>query len=453
MKHIKNYRGGHDMMTDLEKVFANADNHKLTENGDDAFKSTNNPLVDILFGAPYLEKNLNEVSIGTSDLEQLFSMFIRDPRHGLGRRDLGRELMSQSGVSVQNVILSGRYDDLYSIFGFEGDKVMFEAARSGNELAKKWLPRYTSGKKAKARAIALMNHYSISVQTYQKLIKVDTVETLLNENKKNIFGEVSYFRRGEINFEHVPSLARIRHSKVFRTIPHYEDYMEKVVKGEAKVNFSTGNAYDIYRALSENKVSTVEADVLWKQLAPLSISCIPIVDVSGSMWSDDAIGKALSIGTFLAENSTYAKNQFITFSHDPKLVKLKGNTHSEIFKNMSRAEWGMNTNLKAVFDLLGKLKSYPEYLVVLSDMEFDQGSAQSKDSLMRGLRAKGINTKIIWWNFNSRAVTVPDGDEFGNIFMSGYSPQMLGLLEQGFDANQYLMKLLENYAKTIAVNA
>ena len=61
---------------------------------------------------PFFEKNLQYVNIDKGEKEQLFSMFIRDPRFGLGRRDLGRELMKQTDVSPADIVLAGRYDDL-----------------------------------------------------------------------------------------------------------------------------------------------------------------------------------------------------------------------------------------------------------------------------------------------------------------------------------------------------
>lgn len=433
-------------MNHLEKLFENT---KYTENGDLAYKSSTNPLVDILFTTPYLEKNLNEVSIGTDTIDKVFAMFVRDPRHGLGRRDLGRELMKQAGVSVEDVITAGRFDDLYTIFGIEGLDIVLAEAEAGNHLAKKWLPRYTSGKKAKALSIQLMNRHGLSVREYQQIIKTDTVETLLNAHTKNVFGENTYHRRSEIDFEKVPSLARIKWSKKFREIPHYEDYMNKVVSGEAKMNFSVGTVYDVYKALEEAKISPVEGDMAWKQLDKVKINAIPIVDTSGSMYTEDARGKALSVGTAIAQGSTYVKDQFITFSRSPELVKLHGNTIGEVFRNMWGADWGMNTDLGKVFDLLSELEEFPEYLVILSDMEFDVGSTNSKDQLMSSLKNRGINTKIVWWNFNTRSQTFPETDKYGNIFMSGYSPQMLNLLENGFDSEAFLMALLQDYLEKI----
>lgn len=95
----------------LEEIF----NTKVTENGDLAFtKVGNNNLINILFLTEYYQKHLNEVpTLGNSDIEQLFAMFIRDPRFGLGRRDLGRKLLSDTNCSIEQIVKSGRIYDLF----------------------------------------------------------------------------------------------------------------------------------------------------------------------------------------------------------------------------------------------------------------------------------------------------------------------------------------------------
>lgn len=95
--------------SELSQLF----NHKLTENGDYTHKSTGNHMVDLIFQSEYFQKHLDEVRIGNSDIEKLFSMFVRDPRHGMKYRNLGRVLMRQSGVSPQAVAFAGRFDDLW----------------------------------------------------------------------------------------------------------------------------------------------------------------------------------------------------------------------------------------------------------------------------------------------------------------------------------------------------
>ena len=108
-----------------------------------------------------------------------------------------------------------------------------------------------------------------------------------------------------------------------------------------------------------------------------------------------------------------------------------------------------NTDFGKVMKLLQKLNKYPEYLIVLSDMEFDCGSCQSKERTMKIFKEHGANTKIIWWNLNDRNKTVPEFDEYGNIYMSGYNLQLLKLLENKFDMTTYIDKMLEEYKKKV----
>lgn len=82
-------------------------------------------------------------------------------------------------------------------------------------------------------------------------------------------------------------------------------------------------------------------------------------------------------------------------------------------------------------------------------MEFDYASGCNKDRLMTEWAKRGIKTRIIWWNFNGRNKTTPETDKYGNVFMSGYSPMMLKYMETGFDAHQFLQKLLGEYAKKV----
>lgn len=108
-----------------------------------------------------------------------------------------------------------------------------------------------------------------------------------------------------------------------------------------------------------------------------------------------------------------------------------------------------NTDFGKVMKLLRGLKTFPKYLVVLTDMEFDCGSQQSKEQTMKMFKEAGASTKIIWWNFNNRHKTAPEFDEYGNIYLSGYNVQMLKLLEDNFDMTAYIDKILEKYAKDI----
>ena len=124
------------------------------------------------------------------------------------------------------------------------------------------------------------------------------------------------------------------------------------------------------------------------------------------------------------------------------------NNYSKELNSMYTGECA-NTDFGKVMNLLERLENLPEYLVVLSDMEFDYGSNTSKNNLQKLWAEKGYKTKIVWWNFNSRNKTVPETDEMGNIYLSGYSPMLLKFLEVGFDGEKFLNKLLKEYEKKL----
>lgn len=435
-------------MNELEKLFAT----KQTENGDISYNTTGSKLLDLLFMTAYFEKHLDEVKIGNSAKEKLFAMFIRDGRFGLGRRDLGRELMKQAEVSAEDIVTAGRFDDL--IFNPTDENIahLKEQVNKGNQLAKKWCPRLTCKDRKIAKMLCKM--WGLSERQYRKLIKCDTTENKL-----------SHHRIDDIEFEKVPSLAMIKYYKRFMQEDRFAQYLESVKKGEKKLNISTATVYDIYK----NRES-IDADLFFDKLEKIKINCIPVLDTSGSMNdSNDSMGKATCIAHYLAKCSTFCNGQVVSFSSRPQLLTITdkptkntnvwgGSSYTNRFGNANKYCKELNslytgdcsnTNFGAVMELFAGLGEVPEYLVVLSDMEFDYGSSMSKDKTMKLFKDKGYNTKIVWWNFNSRNKTVPETDDYGNIYLSGYSPYLLKFLESGFDGEKFLDKLLEEYAARV----
>ena len=229
---MKNYN-----KSELEMLFS----EKLTENGDASFNTTGNKLLDILFMSEYYTKHLDEVPmLGNGNMEQLFSMFVRDPRFGLGRRDLGRRLMSMTGVAIDNVIKAGRVDDVF-YYEYEAPEY-FETVldylkteiEKGNNLVKKWMPRYSSKNLMLARQIAA--YWGMNKQQYGHFIKCDTVENTMSRKQWE-----------SIEFDKLPSLAAIKYVKAFqRHQPErYEQYLEDVRSGKKQLHVATTTGKDI----------------------------------------------------------------------------------------------------------------------------------------------------------------------------------------------------------------
>lgn len=469
-------------MTELEKLFAT----KKTENGDVAYKTTGNNLMDLFFMTPYFEKHLDQVKIGNSEKEKVFSMFIRDPRFGLGRRDLGRELMKQAGVPYYNVVKAGRFDDLWHIPTQENINFL-RTSLTGNELAKKWMPRLTG--KDKRFAKALCKEWRISEKEYRALIKTDSTteyklsyaEMLEGTPLNDLFKKNNYTHPlvNEIDFEKVPSLAMTKYLHTFSTREdiklRFEEYIKAVKENKAKVNTSATNVHDAFKTATAGDWTTQDVekdarDVIGKKIVEdatlnVEMDAICVLDTSGSMWArsylwgnrfdfdkNDIGAKAMSVCHAIATHSTYAKNQLISFSSRPQLMTIKGDTLQEQYKSMYTGDCS-NTDFGKVMNLLKGLNKYPQYIIVMSDMEFDYGSQQNKNELMALFKKHEANTKLIWWNFNDRNKTVPEFDEYGNIFLSGYNLQILKLLENNFDMTTYIDKILEKYKKDIDYKA
>ncbi len=440
---------------DLQHIF----NAKATENGDLSFKkvSQNNELLNILFLTEYYQKHLDAVpALEPTERNMLFAMMIRDPRHGLGRRDLGRVLMKNTHCLIEQIVRVGRVDDLFAINPLCKEMLdwCYEQIKQGNELVKKWMPRYSSKNLLLARQIA--KAWGMNKQQYGHFIKCNTTENKMSDH-----------RWDDLAFEHIPSLAMIKYAAAFARKPEtkerYAKYLEDVKAGKKDLKVSTTSVYDIYRNRSK-----INADLFFNKLEKISGSWIPIVDSSGSMMdSNDSYGKAVSLGHYLAKCSTCYPNQVISFSSTPQLITLGTplsnarrlyytpamcKTSTQYGKEIDSMYTGdcSNTNFSRVMELLSNLDTnLPEYLIVLSDMEFDCGSSMSKDATMQLFKSKGYPTRIIWWNLNSRNITCPEMDNDGNIFISGYNPLMLKFLKAEFNAEEFLNNLIEEYKKAI----
>ena len=437
---------------DFNKILSNA---KLTENGDLAFKSPvigeneDDLMLDILFKTEYYSTHLDELPVLPRTMRCIkFAQFIRDPRYGLGKRDLGRRLLFNLRVNYKMILNCGRADDLFYAYtdSFKDlcDFLYEEIQVKENELVKKWMPRYSS--KNKDLAIRIMNvwfknepDYIKRKQMYSRLIKANTTEQHLSRKETD-----------KIIFDQVPSLASIKYANRFSrgedTKERYHQYLEDVKAGKKEVKVSTTTPYDIYR----NRYK-IDADIFFNALPKISGSWIPIIDSSGSMQdANDSYGKAMAIGHYLTKCSTCCSNMAISFSSTPKILDIsRCNGYLDEINKLHTGDY-TTTDLGKVMQLLTALKgktivNYPKFLVILSDMEFNRGSSTSIKEFNTINRQLGTNTKIVWWNLNSRNTTCPEMDESGNIFISGYNPMILKYLEVGFDAKAFLSKLISEY--------
>ena len=186
-----------------------------------------------------------------------------------------------------------------------------------------------------------------------------------------------------------------------------------------------------------------------------------VVDGSGSMyWGADPLPAAVaqSLGIYFAERNTGAfHNHFITFSSNPRLVEIKGRDIVEKVAYCMGYNECSNTDLAKTFDLIlrtavkNRLKQsdMPERLYIISDMEFDACAGNAGMTNFESAKKKFAKygyklPQVVFWNVASRSRQQPvKKNEQGVALVSGCSPQIFGMLQEGnLDPYHYMMQVL-----------
>jgi hypothetical protein len=164
-----------------------------------------------------------------------------------------------------------------------------------------------------------------------------------------------------------------------------------------------------------------------------------VADVSGSM-EGEPMAVAISLAMYIAERneSKVWKNKFITFSEEPKLQEIVGNTIGNRISNLFQASWGYNTDLIKVFKVIlsaavgNKVKpdDMPQTLIIVSDMQFDQACHSNKrtnfEQIKKLYNQSGYELpQIVFWNVRSSANVPIKYDDNGTCLVSGCSPSNL----------------------------
>ena len=257
-------------------------------------------------------------------------------------------------------------------------------------------------------------------------------------------------RWSELPYNRVASVAMKTYKERFmkHDKDRFQAYLNNVRDGKTKIAAGALLPHQIISSLEDEEDGGLVAELQWKRMVD-DVSkkgklknCIAVCDVSGSM-SGIPMEVSVALGILVSELSEDPwKGKVITFSESPELHLIAGEdlrSKADFVRDMN---WGMNTDFQKVFDLIlqvavtGKLnpEAMIKRIIVFSDMEFDQASANSwetdYEAIKRKFREKGYETavpEIVFWNLrDSRATPVP-GSEKGVALVSGFSKNLLTL--------------------------
>lgn len=456
-------------MTTLLNEIKKVQSETLTENGAATFNTTLNFNLDFFaLGGALRNRPESEVislfskAFSEDRLIALKTLFyFRDVRGGQGERKTFRTLLkclannhpNIVATNMSNIIHYGRWDDLFTlkdtpvwmdVLAIVKNKWFFEGEV---DLFWKWMPsNNTSSKQARAMAHEFTKALGISPRTYRKRLSE------MRAKLKIVERDMCSKQWGDINYSAVPSRASLIYKDAFlrNDTERYSKFIGDVKSGKTTINAGTLYPYDVVaKAWSTPDSSDSTLDALWNALPNYmpddSSNGIVVADVSGSM-SGNPINVSISLAMYISErNKGLFKNHFITFSETPTLQQVIGSTICEKINNLRRADWGMSTNLEAVFDLIldtakksnVPFEEMPSKIYIISDMEFDQACSSPKSTMFDMIdnnysNAGYIRPELIFWNVNSRNDNVPVRfDQRGVCLVSGCSPSILKSLLSG----------------------
>lgn len=463
-------------------------NHKLTENGAEAYASTMNAVLDMFaFGAAYRNRDEYDViELFRSAFEQDANLavkclfWIRDVRGGAGERRFFRVAMKWLAEEYPEVALRnlryvpnyGRFDDLYLFVGtpIEEDALNILALQLREDLhsqfpslAAKWAKSCNASSPESRRLGELTRkHMGQTQKQYRKMLS--HLRERLNVLERLMSGK----RFDEIDFEKIPSLAGVRYSHAFATREELKErYAAFMARDDVQVNAATLYPYDCAARAQKLRGKTIgdperrALNKYWENIPDYTEgkdtgNFMAVCDTSASMtWGNNPlpIDVAVSLAIYFAERAQGPfHNNYISFSSRPRLVEVKGRDFVEKYCRIRDTDLCESTNLQAVFDMLLEIaksgtvapEDFVKKLAIISDMEINEATQELGRSwsdtsevvnrkfmsLMERIRQNWERQtdipfpQLYYWNVNARNNTILDLGQ--NVsYVSGASPSIL----------------------------
>jgi len=441
-----------------------------TLNGAKAYKSTLDSCVDLFGQIAACRNDINKA-------QKLFALafkenpetatrilfWARDIRGGQGERSIFRNLFKylveengEIGVKLVSLVPEyGRWDDLLVLENTSAWETVLNAIQAQLDLDRirlktdgkvslmaKWLPSINaSSKDSKRLGRKITAHLGLSEKEYRKILS--NLRTQIRIVEQAMCSK----EWSAIDYSKVPSRAAFMYRKAFQKQDgvRYAEYLSAVEKGEAKINAATLYPYDIveqylYKGARNDKTIDLQWEALPNYMEDNQFNGLVVADVSGSMYGRP-MAVSISLAMYIAERnvSPVWKDKFLTFSESPELQTIVGSTIGKRIENLSRAAWGYNTDLMAVFKtVLSAAESnnvapedMPQKLIIVSDMQFDQACSSNKrtnfDQIQKLYRKAGYEMpQLVFWNVNAIGGNVPMTiHDTGTCLVSGCSPSIL----------------------------
>ena len=352
-----------DLFSNLKTESMKDDSNKiLTENGAIAFESMGSKLVDIDSAASTFRtvdideiKEKMDAAYKENPQDANKCMFyLGDIREGKGERrgfnacmdymvsqhpEIAKELIPLIPEYTRwdyatRLMKSANPEISRAATDFVKEQLKSDMTSDHPSLLAKWLPSIQTKKKDERQIVfKLERELGIDHKGYRKMLS--GIREKLNIMEKYL----STHTMDQINMENLTSHQNLKYRGAFQKwVPKArEDYLKKVMSGEAKMNAGVVSPHEIVHAYSvdwnQPAEYNMDLETMWKMLPDKvqgDSSTLVIRDGSGSMTgtigkqtSASCLDVATAMSIYFAERQTGPlANKFITFSKHPEIVDM-----------------------------------------------------------------------------------------------------------------------------------
>ena len=377
----------------------------------------------------------------------------RAARIGSGERKTFHTILSEIGKTSPDFISDnaktiaelGYWKDLVPYLHIQSVVAVFaQAIRDKDRLACKWAPR---------KCAVLRDELKMTNKEYRKWLK---------KHSETIEQTMSMRKWGEVVYSSVPGSAMRKYRGAFNK-NDFDRFDEWKNDKTSKASVSATYPHEVLKC-DDDKL----AEKLWNNLPDLlsdsGENILPMIDVSGSMMGEP-LAVATSLGMYLAERTKGEfKDMFLTFSENPELVRLEGDSVMERLRRIVKADWGMSTDFTKAYQHILDVavhhdvvpESMPTMLLVLSDMQFNdsqRGGCWGTNEPMTHFthmkeeykKAGYKLPKIVFWNLDAEMGTPAQCDDDSVAMVSGFSPSIMKAIlnAQEFTPMDVMMEALK----------
>jgi hypothetical protein len=498
---IPNSSSVESLITNNIKDTNNQVNIQMGENGRAGYKTTGNYCVDMFsllsrgVSVDKINDMFTKAYIENQEIALKIMMNYRD-RNGKQEKDIPRQMMKLLKMkcpatyiaNLLHFVNNGYLKDLCELVhdtrnidnisnGIEA-KIFatlliadIEALNNNEEisLCGKWAPRQQSKYSYLVSEIAghLPGMENANIKTKLKSYRKDYC-TPLNAKLNTLEVNMTAKNYDKITIEHIPATALKKTKKALlaRMPEKYAEYLNRCKGGEIKMKTTGIQPHELTtQILQGDETAEIQLNEIIRKLRESGLfeNTLPVCDVSGSM-NGVPMQVSVMMGYIVSQlqNDNF-KNKVITFSSDPQLVELAGNTTKDKLQSLHDAPWGMNTDFIKTFKMLLENakqnrineKDMVKKIIVFTDMQFDQANSSrgayetAHQEITKMYEKEGLTLpQIIYWNLRDATISIPvTCNTPGVALMNGFSSEMLKTFMDNGEITPYdiMMKAIDKY--------